>query len=430
MVRRGNKNTVRNANVAATEEVVQGVKDSRNAAAPAASASFGDDTINAAWTSLTSAADAAAHAAAASQLSAALKTQKAGVVGAVVAAMDFSQKGPARLGALFLVEALAKELGLVAEPYVLETIPHLLDLASSKVKPEAVQAVAALNAVASSMSKHSLDYVLPMLFAGIASEKNWQTRVAAFNVIEARVDAAPVELAAQLPVIVPELTGHLWDTKAQVKAACRAAMSKALATVDNPDIAGVVEPLMSAMINPSEVVEFTHKVAATTFVRSVTSPTLAILVPTLLRALNERQTAVKRQAAKIIHNMSKLVDNPKDAAPFLPLLMPALEKTTESVSNPEARAVCTAAYEQLVSLDTKVKAKEAVPTSVEHSVLVGLLKVDGAEAAQLDLAARLAASIIKMQNFDAELWTQNVAPVLALWVRRLRPRRSVLLLVR
>ena len=36
----------------------------------------------------------------------------------------------------------------------------------------------------------------------------------------------------------------------------------------------------------------------------------------------DNTTAIKRRAAVIIENMAKLVDNPLDAVPFLPKLLP------------------------------------------------------------------------------------------------------------
>jgi len=421
MVRRNNtKAQNMDTGAVATEQVVLQVKDGSRNAAPATSPATteivaGADNVNSSWAALMTAADEDGRTEAADALAEVVK-EETGAIGAVFGAMNFEQKGAARLGALAAVESIAKNVGLAAEPYLVEALPQCLELGSSKQRPEALRAAAAATAVVSMMSKHALDHVLPMLFVAIAHEKNWQTRVLAFNLIEARVDAFPIQLAAQLPAIVPELTAHLWDTKAQVKAACRSALAKALAVVDNPDISGVVEPLMSAMINPSEVVEFIHRVAATTFVRSVTSPTLAILVPTLLRGLGERQTAVKRQTAKIIENMSKLVDNAQDAAPFLPLLLPALERCTDAVSNPEARAVCEAAHAQLLRLDEKVKAFEAVPKDVDHAVLVGQLTTEGVSAAAVEYAAYLATSLIHERNFDTFEWNEVVAPYLALFV--------------
>ena len=40
----------------------------------------------------------------------------------------------------------------------------------------------------------------------------------------------------------------------------------------------------------------------------------------------DNMPAIKRKAAVIIDNMAKLVENPHDAAPFLPKLLPELEK--------------------------------------------------------------------------------------------------------
>ena len=46
-------------------------------------------------------------------------------------------------------------------------------------------------------------------------------------------------------------------------------------------------------------------------------------MPLLVRGLRQdNTTAIKRKAALIIENMAKLVDNPLDAVPFLPKLLP------------------------------------------------------------------------------------------------------------
>lgn len=95
-------------------------------------------------------------------------------------------------------------------------------------------------------------------------------------------------------------------------------MNLACAAVGNRDIEKFVPALITAMANPAEVPETVHKLSATTFVQAVEAPALSIMVPLLVRGLRERQTAIKRKSAVIIDNMSKLVDNPADAAVFLP----------------------------------------------------------------------------------------------------------------
>ena len=52
-------------------------------------------------------------------------------------------------------------------------------------------------------------------------------------------------------------------------------------------------------------------------------------------------------SAVIVSNMSKLVEEPADAVPFLPEFLPALDKAAAEVSDPEARGVCAKAKEQL-----------------------------------------------------------------------------------
>lgn len=74
------------------------------------------------------------------------------------------------------------------------------------------------------------------------------------------------------------------------------------------------------------------------------------MVPLLERGLRERQTAIKRKTAIIIDNMCKLVEDETAAAPFLPKLLPGLEKLAAEVSDPEARSVCAKAQATLLQV--------------------------------------------------------------------------------
>ena len=71
--------------------------------------------------------------------------------------------------------------------------------------------------------------------------------------------------------------------------------------------------------------------------------------PLLQRGLFfQQQTAIKRKSAVIIDNMCKLVEDPMDAAPFLPKLLPLLKRAMDEVADPECRQVCTRAYKTLL----------------------------------------------------------------------------------
>ena len=127
-------------------------------------------------------------------------------------------------------------------------------------------------------------------------------------------------------------------------------MKEICGIVGNRDIEPFIPVLVSCIARPAEVPDCVHKLGATTFVQNVEAPALSIMVPLLIRGLRERATAVKRKSALIIDNMAKLVDNPSDAAVFLPRLLPGLEKVSQEVPDPECRSVASKARDTLLKL--------------------------------------------------------------------------------
>ena len=225
-------------------------------------------------------------------------------------------------------------------------------LQQAVAKSKAIQAAAEETAFAicDNMNPFGIKCLLEVIFTCLPVEKKWQIRELSLKCIGRFEKTAPRQLADALPLVVPEVTACMWDTKKQVKKASTDTMKKALEVIGNRDIEHMTGKILTAITKPKEVPEIMHKMAGVTFVQSVESPALAMVVPLLLRGLREKSTATKRQAAVIIDNMSKLVDNPVDAAPFLPLLLPALESNAESIADPEARSVTETAVAQLMRL--------------------------------------------------------------------------------
>jgi elongation factor 3 len=226
---------------------------------------------------------------------------------------------------------------------------------------------------------------------------------------------APKQLGNALPEIVPEVTACMWDTKKQVKTASTAAMKSACDVIGNKDIEHMTDKILTAITKPKEVPEIMHVMAGVTFVQSVESPALAMVVPLLLRGLREKTIATKRQSAVIIDNMSKLVDNPLDAAPFLPLLLPALETNAESIADPEARDVTERAVAQLKRL--KALADKAVSVRGDTSKLSDEFKkglgVESSPAldAAVAHASTIATCMMDLGFMEDMQWTKNVSSV-------------------
>ena len=241
-------------------------------------------------------------------------------------------------------------------PWILANYAAVLEACGSKKGPVKAAARAALAACVPVLPAEAAPLELPCLFKAMAVEQQWPARVAALERLTALCSLAPKQVAACLPGVVPEVTPCLWDTKKEVAAAAKAAMTACFGLCGNRDVEPVLPKLISAAVRPKEVPECVHSLAATTFVQSVDAPTLAVVVPLLSRALGERgagATALKRQAALIICNMSKLVDDARDAAPFLPKLLPGLVKLADEMSDPEAREVCERSVELMKRLEAK-----------------------------------------------------------------------------
>jgi len=335
----------------------------------------------------------------------------------VLVAKAASSEEEEALAGLTLVKGLAEASkdNILIEVYTKECLTGCIQQAGSRSPAVRKLAAETAKAICSNTSPFAIKGLLPSIFAELPVEKNWQIRSCALSCISVFGETAPKQLGDALPEVVPEVTACMWDTKKQVKTAATNAMKAALDVIGNKDIEHMTNKILIAITKPKEVPEIMHRMAGVTFVQSVESPALAMVVPLLLRGLREKATATKRQSAVIIDNMSKLVDNPLDAAPFLPLLLPELEKNASSISDPEARGVTEKAVGQLQRLQGL--ADKAVNIRGDTSKLVaefnkafGEGKVDDKVVAH----AAIVASTMMDLSFMIDLqWDKNISPLFA-----------------
>jgi len=269
-------------------------------------------------------------------------------------------------------------------------------------------------AIVENINPFAIKSLLPFIFAQLEVEKKWQVRELALKCLSKFNKVAPRQLGDALPEVVPEVTACMWDTKKQVKAAATEAMKAALDVIGNKDVDHMTDEILIAITKPKEVPEIMHKMAGVTFVQSVESPVLAMVVPLLLRGLREKQIATKRQSAVVINNMSKLVDNPLDAAPFLPLLLPALEQNAESIADPEARDVTDKAVAQLNRL--KGLADKAMSVRGDISKLEDEFKkgfnaenAEGGLLTVIKFASIIATTLMDLHFMEDMQWAKHVA---------------------
>lgn len=109
-------------------------------------------------------------------------------------------------------------------------------------------------------------------------------------------------------------------------------------TLANPDLSPHIPTLVKCMANPDSVPACIKALSSTTFVAEVTAPALAVLVPLLNRALNDRSMEVQRRTVVVVENLVKLVRDPNVAAQYLSPLVDGVEKIAKGAAFPEVCA--------------------------------------------------------------------------------------------
>jgi elongation factor 3 len=199
-------------------------------------------------------------------------------------------------------------------------------------------------------------------------------------------------------------------------------MEKVCGLIVNKDIERFIPELIKRIANPENVPETVHLLGATTFVTDVHGPTLAIMVPLLDRGLAERETAIKRKSAVIVDNMCKLVEDLQIVAPFLPKLMPALQKNYNTLADPEAREKTKQAPDTLVRVgDVKDGKIPQVSHAGDISNVAAIIKqiLEPTFKAQIetsgvviDYVAAIAGQLIDEKVNEVIDWTHNTLPLL------------------
>ena len=321
--------------------------------------------------------------------------------------------------ALIALKTLATECMVASEAFLVDSLTVALTAAGHKQKFVSVAADEAVKAICANMSANSVKESLTHLFKASAVGQPWQSRTLALQVVATYAEMSPEQLSVALPVVVPELTICMGDVKKEVKEAGNAALVAACDVIGNRDIEGMTPHVVRSIVKPDEVPEIMHKLAGVTFVQSVNSSALAMVVPLLIRGLTSRVTATRRQSAVIVDNMSKLVDDPIDAAPFLPTLLPALTNASESMSDPEARTVMEKGVKQLKRLSDLCEEAKKTTKTVEFGLVLDAIKskagVKKVNETVLAHAAHVICSLMTIRNFEKEQWSEVVA-MFATWV--------------
>jgi len=328
-------------------------------------------------------------------------------------------KAASREVACHFVAALVTKLGAPSSPFLSGLVTDLVQLLADKggksVTAAAMTAAKELTTPCSAQAKKMV--ILPQLVTALGQDSKWQVQAGALDLIIKIAGEAPQEMGTSMPDLVSAISPLMCHAKAQVSGPALKAMQDLCSVIENSDIQPVVPDVISALKSPAEADECIFKLAAIVFVQQVECNALAIFVPLLKRGFQGRNTAVKRMCAKIIENMAKLVERPSDLAPFLPTLLPALQRASDEISDPEARAVCTAATNVLDQKSKGVGLAPEPPRASKDQVIEAVSVVVPSAGplftTALDFVTSAFCALMDAQAMSKAEWQLVSGPVLA-----------------
>lgn len=249
-------------------------------------------------------------------------------------------------------------------PLLLPSLPILFELYMDKGDVVREAATAATRAILKNTPPEAISTVFRTLETCLSAGK-WRAKVGILDAMRTFFTKHKDQVAEQLGTTIPIVENCMHDTKAEVSAAATKCATALCNTLPNPDLLPHVPALVKCMANPSNVAECIKSLSNTTFVAEVTSPSLAVLVPLLIRALNDRSMEVQRRTVIVIDNLVKLVRDPVIAARYLSGLVDGVAKIMNTASFPEVRNFASAAHTTLLKAGASSETVPPLPRDID-----------------------------------------------------------------
>ena len=288
-----------------------------------------------------------------------------------------------------LYSSVCMIVGRSFEPFMFEFSPMVFCAFSNANAEVRDSARIAQASIASSLHNNTITFITPALVQGL-THKSWQNKVRSLIFMGELSTRSPGFFKRSIPDIFSPLLVCVFDTHPKVSASALSILRPICESVTNAELLGMLDLILLAIQYPQNMTEeCLDKLMETTFVNSMDAPSLAIILPVILRGLRERAKELKQKAASTCGNICALVDDTRDLLPFISILLPELNKCEEH-SHPDLRKCAVKAKESLLkglddqnskggksSASYMYDALEASSVKIDPAVLTHVARVGG-----------------------------------------------------
>ena len=303
---------------------------------------------------------------------------------------------------------------LYFEPYIINIIPDLLlKLTDNKTSTQAIETG---NIIIKKMNIFSIKIYMDVLYEQLLSMK-WQVKKGALILLGLFANHQKEVVQYFLPDMILKLIDMASDIKTDVKHQTRICFKELCSVIDNVDIIKIIPNVIDAYMEPVKYTESAlDTLVATSFINEVDMQTLGLLIPILTKGMREKKVASKRRAALVIGNMCKLVNDPRTASYFYPILKPILERGIDEIAVEEVRKVCQHSLDTLQRVsseaaeisDNVMKQKELFDCVKKHC-LSNNLDIEDIISTHI---SKCCEGLILSNNRKYEDWSQCITPYL------------------
>ena len=237
------------------------------------------------------------------------------------------------------------------EPYFIRNIELLLTKLTNPKTSEQCKRVGEL--LIEKMNPFAMKIYMDALYENMNSMK-WQIKKGALMLLGCFAKHQTSIVKFNLPNMILRLIDMSSDIKTDVKIQTRQCFNELCSVIDNVDITKIIPTVINAYMEPVKYTEAAlDELVATSFINEVDMSTLGLLIPILTKGMREKKVAIKRRAALVIGNMCKLVNDPRTASYFYPILKPLLERGIDEIAVEEVRKVCQNSLDTLLRISSE-----------------------------------------------------------------------------